>query len=421
MHALSDLRRELAVLTGGGLAACVLGLLVVRSPVLAALALGALAVTVAALRFGLLAFSGAALTLLPWMVITEGVAPALVGTLLAAAAAGGLLVCALPLRWDTPLVPLGVAIFLVAVLAQAVFASDGEQFTQAAKLVVFAAIALALTSTGAREFMPSLKPTLLASCLAAMVVHLMVIAAGLGTSAEYYDAGEKLGLAADGPHALALLATVVAAAGLTVRDTRLQIAFFALGAVPAMLTGVRSALLAIAVLLVVYLLQSRSKARALAVLGGVGLVALVSGAAGVVTARFASEAGEFSSFESVGSGRGLIWTVALEGWEASGPAAWAFGAGLKSVVEFEVAALGSGFVGHSDVIEVLVQLGVVGLVGWVAIWIGLLRAGLAAVVVLPILAFGVVNGTLEYVAALTFGLCLAAACAPARARAAAGS
>jgi O-antigen ligase len=87
---------------------------------------------------------------------------------------------------------------------------------------------------------------------------------------------------------------------------------------------------------------------------------------------------------------------------------------LRSVVEFEVAALASGFVGHSDVIEVLVQLGIVGFVSWLALWLGLLRAGLAAIVLLPILVFGIVNGTLEYVAAITLGLCLAAACADPR-------
>jgi O-antigen ligase len=248
-----------------------------------------------------------------------------------------------------------------------------------------------------------------------MVVHLLVIAAGIGNeSASYYDAGEKLGLAADGPHALALLATIVAAAGLTVRRTSFQIALFGLGLVPALLTGVRSALLAIAVVLVVYLVQSRVRLRAVVVLVAIVAIAVVSGAADVVTARFASESGEFSSFSSAGSGRGLIWTVAIEGWQAAGPFAWIFGAGLRSVVDFEVAALASGFVGHSDVIEVLVQLGILGFIAWVALWVGLLRAGLAAIILLPILVFGIVNGTLEYVAALTLGLCLAAACADQR-------
>jgi O-antigen ligase len=259
--------------------------------------------------------------------------------------------------------------------------------------------------------MTGLKTPLLASCAAAMVVHLLVIAAGIGESESYYDAGEKLGLAADGPHALALLATIVAAAGLTVRRTELQIALFALGLVPALLTGVRSALLAIAVILVVYLVQSRVRMRAVVVLVAIAAIAVVSGAADVVTARFASESGDFSTFSSAGSGRGLIWTVAIEGWQAAGPFAWVFGAGLRSVVGFEVAALASGFVGHSDVIEVLVQLGIVGFVSWLALWVGLLRAGLAPIVLLPILVFGIVNGTLEYVAAITLGLCLAAACA----------
>jgi hypothetical protein len=256
----------------------------------------------------------------------------------------------------------------------------------------------------------------LISAAAAMAFHLLAIAAGLGGDSgdSYYDAGEQLGLAADGPHALALLATIVAAAGLTVRRTWMQICLFGLGAVPALLTGVRSSLLAIALVLLIYLIQSGVRPRTVVVFVGIVAIAIVSGAVDVVTARFASESGEFSSFESAGSGRGLIWTVAIEGWQASGPFAWVFGAGLKSVVEFEVAALASGFVGHSDVIEVLVQLGVLGFLAWALLWFGLLRAGLAAIVLLPILVFGIVNGTLEYVAALTFGLSVAAACADPR-------
>jgi hypothetical protein len=409
-----DERRELLVVGGAAMAAMALGMMVVRSPLLALVGIGALGVAVTALRFGALAFAGAALALLPWLVVMEGVAPALLGTLTAAGATGALLWCAFPLRFDSPLVPAAGAAFVAIVAINAALASDGEQLTQAAKYIVFATLAVTVSSVSARELMPSLKIPLLASCAAAMVVHLLVIAAGLGESESYYGTGEKLGFAADGPHALALLSTIVAAAGLTVKRTELQIALFALGLVPALLTGVRSALLAIAVILVVYLVQSRVRLRAVVVLVAIAAIALVSGAADVVTARFAAESGDFSSLSSAGSGRGLIWTVAIEGWQAAGPFAWIFGAGLRSVVEFEVAALASGFVGHSDVIEVLVQLGIVGFVSWLALWLGLLRAGLAAIVLLPILVFGIVNGTLEYVAAITLGLCLAAACADRR-------
>jgi hypothetical protein len=94
----------------------------------------------------------------------------------------------------------------------------------------------------------------------------------------------------------------------------------------------------------------------------------------------------------------------------AGLGAWIWGAGLRATVEFELAALATGLVGHSDVVEVLVQLGVIGLAAWAAIWIGVLRSGLTPIIVLPMIAFGVVNGSLEYLPALALGLFLAAAC-----------
>lgn len=407
-----DDRHDLLLLIAGAGMAIMLGLLVVRAPVLALIGVGGLAVMAAAVRFGALAFAGAALALLPWLVVMEGVAPAQIATLIAAGATGALLWCALPLGFERPLVPIAAAGFLALVMINLALANEGEQYTQAAKYIVFASLAVAVSTNAARELLPTMKTPLLISSGAAMAFHLLAIAAGLGGggSDSYYDAGEQLGLAADGPHALALLATIVAAAGLTVRRTWMQIALFGLGVVPALLTGVRSALVAIVVVLAIYLVQSGMRMRTVVVFVSIIAIAVVSGALDVVTARFASESGEFSSFESAGSGRGLIWTVAIEGWQASGPFAWVFGAGLKSVVEFEIAALASGFVGHSDVVEVLVQLGVLGFAAWALLWFGLLRSGLSAIVLLPILMFGIVNGTLEYVAALTVGLCLAAAC-----------
>jgi hypothetical protein len=406
-----DDRLDALALSGALLAAVLMGLMVARSPTLVAAATAALVVAVTGVRFGALGLAVPPLLILPWMVVLEGVAPALLGTLCAAAGTGALLLAVLPLRYEGMLVPVAAFAFVLVILGHAIFAVDSEQYTQAAKFLVFPGIVLAVTSARARELMPKLRVPLLASCIAAMTVHLLVIAAGLGNSSDYYGAGERLGFAADGPHALALLATVVAAAGLTVRNTWMQIAFFTLGAVPAMLTGVRSALLGIVLILAIFLWQSRSRLQAAVVLGAIGALAVATGAVDVVLARFAEESGEYGSFAEVGSGRGLIWTVAINGWEAAGAGAWLVGAGLRSVADFEVAELGKGFVGHSDLIEVLVQLGLVGFGGWLALWVGLLRHGLAAIVLLPVLVFGVVNGTLEYVAALTFGICVAAACA----------
>jgi hypothetical protein len=399
---------------GAGVAAVLAGVLIARSPALAAVAVLALGLGVAAMRFGVVAVVIPAFAALPWLVILEGVLPQAVGTLTAAVAAGSLLVFVSPLRLVSPLIAIGGLAFVAVILIHAVYVTDGEQAIQAAKYMVFPAIALAVSTERSRELLPSLKTPVLASCLAAMIFHLGVIAVGAGASSSYYEAGEKLGFAADGPHALALMAMIVAAAGLTVERIRYQVAFFALGAIPVALTGVRSALLGLAVILVVYVVQSPSRWRALLVLGSVAAVALAAGGMDVVTARFTGHPEEFSSFATAGSGRGEIWTVAFDAWGAAGPVAWFFGTGLRSIVDFELASLGAELVGHSDIVEVLVQLGVVGFVAWIAIWAGLLLARLRAIVLLPILAFAVVNGSLEYVAPLTAGLFLAAACAAPR-------
>ena len=83
---------------------------------------------------------------------------------------------------------------------------------------------------------------------------------------------------------------------------------------------------------------------------------------------------------------------------------------MRSIADAQLEEFAAAFVGHSDVIEVGVQLGVVGLLGWLLIWLGLLRARLSAFVLLPIATYAVISGTIEFVAPLTVGLVLAAAC-----------
>ena len=399
------------VLAGAAaVAAVVTGVLIARSPVLAGALIVVLAMSVSVMRFGALGAAIPAFAALPWLVILEGRLPHAVGTMTAAVAAGALLFYVAPLRFRSPLAPLASAVFVAVVLAHAAYIVDGEQAIQACKYAVFPAMILAVTTERARELLPPLKTPVLASGLAAMVFHLGVIAAGAGASGTYYGAGEKLGFAAEGPHALALMSMIIAAAGLTVRKTWMQVTFFALGAVPVALTGVRSALLGLAVVLVIYVIQAPSRRRALLVLASIGAVALAAGGLDVLMNRLSAHPEEFSSFSSAGSGRGEIWSIAYNAWAAAGPEAWLFGTGLRSTIEFELAALGSAIVGHSDIVEVMVQLGVVGFVAWVGLWVGLLRSHLRSIVLLPILAFAVVNGSLEYVAPLTAGIFLAAVC-----------
>ncbi len=407
---LEDQRAAMALAGIAAAAAVVTGLLIGQMPMLAFAAVGALGLGVAVMHFGAVGAVIPAFAALPWLVILEGQLPKAVGTTTAALAAGALLFLVAPLSYRSLLLPVSSAVFIAVVLLHAVYIVDGEQAIQAAKYAVFPAIVLAVTTERAREVLPPLKTPVLASCLAAMVFHLGVIAAGAGASGTYYGAGEKLGFAAEGPHALALMSMIVAAAGLTVRRTWMQIGFFALGAIPVALTGVRSALLGLVVILVIYLVQSPNRHRALLVLGAFGAVALAAGGLDVLMNRLSEHPEEFSSFSTAGSGRGEIWEIAFDGWNAAGPVAWAFGAGLRSTVEFELAALGSALVGHSDIVEVLVQLGVVGFVAWLGLWAGLLRSHLRVIVLWPILAFAIVNGSLEYVAPLTAGIFLAGVC-----------
>jgi hypothetical protein len=390
-----------------------IGILVGRSPVLAALSVGALAVTIATVRYGVFALAASAFALLPWMVTFEGVLPSELGTLAAACGTGALLFLVWPLSFESRLIPVASFFFVVIVLGHAIFATDRLEAIQAAKYMVFAAIALATTCDRGRQLASEFRWPVYGSCIAAMVVHLGVISAGLGSTSSYYGAGEKLGFAGEGPHPLALLTMIVAVTGLTVSSSWLKVGFFGLGAVPSALTGVRSALLGLAVGLIVFLVKSEAKLKALMVLLLIGTVAFATGALDVVATRFAHSGNEFSSFSTAGSGRGLIWTVAFKAWEAAGPGAWLFGTGLRSIMRFELAELGIPLIGHSDIIEVLVQVGFFAFVGWLAIWFGLVRSASATIILLPILAFGAVNGSLEYVGPLTVGILLAAAFAPA--------
>src|SRR3712207_8388699 len=54
-----------------------------------------------------------------------------------------------------------------------------------------------------------------------------------------------------------------------------------------------------------------------------------------VVARFADEASTYSSFGTVGSGRGGIWQTALNNWEAAGPTGWLFGRSEEHTSELQ--------------------------------------------------------------------------------------
>lgn len=399
-----------------GLAICVAiatGALLVRSPLAGVALVAAIGAGATASRLTRLGAAELLLAGLPWLVIFDGVLPALLRTFVTTGAALALLALALPLQYRRMLGPIAAALFVTIVLGNALLATDPDQLSQVAKYMIFPAVALAVLSERGQEQLPRARNLVLASCLAAMMVHLGIVAAGLGESGTKYEIGEKLGFGRGIVHEMALTFVVIAAAGLvSSRRLPVQLGFFALGAVPAMLTGVRSALLALVVIIIIFVLRSRFDRRSLALVAALLVVAFASGGAAVVQERFAKESRVETSLSSAGSQRGAIWSVAVAPWWNAGPPEWLFGTGLGSIEAAEVRELGIPYVGHSDLVEVGVELGLLALLAWAALWWALIRSPLESILVVPLVIFAVFNGTMLYVAPLTLGLVFAAACRP---------
>jgi len=373
-------------------------------------AVGAGAVAVRLTRLGTVELLLAAL---PWLIVFDGLTPSLLRTFVVTAAALAMLTLAMPLRYRDAVGPIAACVFAAVVLGNAIFATDPDQLIQASKYLIFPAVALAVLSERGQEQLPNARNVVLASCALAMVVHLGIVAAGLGQTGTKYDIGEQLGFGRGIVHEMALTFVVVAAAGLVSSDRLLyQVSFFALGAVPALLTGVRSALLSLIVVVVMFVIRSRLSRRSLAVVALILAVAFASGGAKIVQERFAEQAQREQTLSEVGSNRGAIWTVAVTPWWNGGPPEWLFGMGLGSIEDLELRELGEPYVGHSDLIQIGVTLGVVGLAVWALLWLVLLRSRLESIILVPLIVFALVNGSMIYVTPLTLGLAFAAACRP---------
>jgi O-antigen ligase len=397
--------------------ALAIGYAVPRSPALAAALVGTIVVGVSVGSGGRLRFAQIALGALPWLIVTGDLLPPLVKTFASAAAAISLLLLVGGIRVEGRMLYVGALLFLGCVLVGTLLAVSGAQLIQAAKYMIFPAMAIAVTNRHAREILPRLRTAVLGSGLAAMGFHTVVLAVGLGTTQSHYNIGAKVGFA-ESPHELALFGLVIAAAGLTTaKRLTSRVAYVAIALLPALATGVRTALLAVLVLCVLFIVKYRLSPRALTLVAAVMALAVVSGVTGIIDERFRVEQAEDATLATAGSGRPSIWKVAFERWEEGGPDAWLFGTGLRSIKQITLEELGAEFVGHSDIVEVGVQLGLVGLVGWLLIWLALLMARLESLVLIPIAVYGVTNGAMEYGAPLVVGITLAAACAsPGKAR-----
>jgi hypothetical protein len=351
---------------------------------------------------------------LPWLVLLIDFTPTLTLTLTAAFAALLLLLRSRRVGEEQHDFPwLAVWLFAVAVLAQAAQSTTSSQLIEAAKYSLLPAMALVVASPTSRTRLVTMRNALLGSAVAAMAVDGLAIVLHIGRIGSYYGVGEQLGLTAESPHEIALVGVTAAIACLlTVRDLRWRVLGAAICATPALATGVRSPLVALVVSLLVVMVRARFRPSMLLAVAVIAGAVIFSGVGSIIVTRYArSQAtGELASINSAGSGRGGIWETSVRTWIGSGPLSVAFGDGLNAVERITQQRLQNTFTPQSDVVGMLVELGLLGLVAWLAVWLAILRSKVNWLVLLPLVSYAVTNGAQQYVGAVVFGIALAGAC-----------
>ena len=384
-----------------------------RSPVYAAVPVGVVLLAAGALLGGRVFVATVTLAALPWMVIFNDLMPPLLKTFTSAAATIAVCACVVPMRPRNAWLPVGIFLFLAAAAYGTVTAAGSAALTVAPKYLVFPIMVLAITSRPAPERLPRLLTPVLVSSALAMAVQLGIVVLGLGAIGTYYHVGEHLGFDSADPLELGLMGVVVACGGLAAyKRTGPRVLFLLLGLIPAFETGNRSALLASVLVVLIFMVNSRFRLSHVVVVAAVAAVLIGSGVLAVAENRISTDiqSGEFSSFSTAGSGRGEIWTIALSHYFASGPIGLVLGTGLGSIPRFEQQAVGLAFVGHSDVLEVGIQLGLIGFAGWIIIWLVLLTdAWLSRIVLIPLAVYALVTGSIEATAPVAVALFFAAA------------
>jgi O-Antigen ligase len=307
---------------------------------------------------------------------------------------------------------LGVIFFVFPILVGVLRNPGNDQLTLAAKLLVFPLMALTVVAGGLTAHSQRLLTlVIIVSGTGALLTQIAIGEAGIGQIGTTYSSGEILGYAV--PHDVALVGVVVAAGALCFSmAAKWRVFIFSVVATAVVFTGVRAGILAILVMVLASLFQSGARLRTIVVLAIAMAVGLAVGADKVIQNRLqrSYRIGEFASFSNFGSGRVNIYRVALDGYASSrGPVDWALGTGLRSIPRFEIAATGSAFQGHSDLIEAAVELGPLALLGFMMIWFNLFRTAAWRLPLIGLAVFGLVNGSLEYTAGVVLALVLGGA------------
>ena len=377
------------------------------SPMAAGAVVALIVIGAVVVRAGWMGIAVLLVTALPWLVVFGGVVPRLTETFAAGFAVALLLVVAAP-RSDgskaSRRLRLGLVLFYTPVVIGLGRTPGSAQFIEAAKYIVFPLTVLALTDGTDHAALARLGRVALISGGIAVTANLLLGVAGLNHS--YYAAGDIEGLG--GEHDVALLAGAVTAAALSMGTDVRWACVAAIGAIATVATGVRSTLPGLLLVVLARMSGSGARGRNVVLVGVVLGAVLASGVGNVLVARYHHEqqVGQFSSFASLGSGRGGIWTTAVHAWSAGSPLNWVIGTGLRSVNTIEQRTTGNPVTGQSDVIQAGVELGLVGLSGLILIWWTLIARARSKLPLLVLLPFALFNGALEYGAPLVVTLLL---------------
>jgi O-Antigen ligase len=373
----------------------------------ALVAIGMLAAGAFVARLGSMGVALLLAGVLPWLVVFSAVEPTLLETFTAGTTVMVLLLVAAPRHGRSRAssrLRLGMLLFYLPVLLGLARDPGGAQLIEAAKYVVFPFAVLVVTEGTNLPALRRLSTVAFISGIIAVTFNLLVGLAGKGHS--YYAAGDIQGFA--GEHDVALLAGAVTAASLGM-PTRLKWASVsAVGTIATVATGVRSTLPGLLLALLAKMVRAGARGRSLVAVVLVASAVLVSGVGNVLVNRYHQDQalGEYSSFAALGSGRGGIYTTAIHGWWVSSPVDWAFGTGLRSVEAIEQRATGNNSTAQSDVIQVGVESGLIGLLGLILIWWTLIARARSKLPLLVLLPFAVFNGALEYGAPIVVTLLL---------------
>jgi hypothetical protein len=398
-----------AKVAAAALLAVAVGVVLPASPLGASLLVLAVVVAAVAACFDVLGLAILLVGVLPWLVTMSDLLPRLTVTFASGAAAGAILLIAAPrnMRTDSSIaLRIGMVFFFAPVVLSLGRQGAATGAVQAAKYVLFPLMALAVAEATNERELGYLRTVAFWNSVGAITVNLIFGLTGFATS-SYYGSGEILGFGSE--HELALLAGCVTAAALATSISLAWSPVIAVGAIATVATGVRSTLPGLVIVAFARMLSARVRLRVMVLVGLAVAGIFVSGAAHVVEARFheGEKVGEFQSFSSFGSGRGSIYQAAVHTWWSASPFSWIVGTGLRSILGVEQQVLGQQFGGHSDIVDVLVQIGIAGLAGLLLIWFVLFLKAKSKLPLVILASFALFSGILEVSGPIVIGMLFA--------------